>query len=68
LATADLVAPARLTERFRRLIASGKKTKEQTRARIMIDLGDGNRVPIENAHPDKVREALTALQEKHSKS
>jgi hypothetical protein len=39
-----------------------------TGARFLVDVGDGKHMPIEDTHPDKFREVLTALQEKQSKS
>jgi hypothetical protein len=63
-----LVDDIQFAERWRRLFMRGKDAQKKTSARILIDDGDGNHVPIEDAHPDKIREALTALQEKHSKS
>jgi hypothetical protein len=51
-------------ELWRRLMARGEKEQKATGARITIDPGDGHHIPIEQAHPDKIREALAALGER----
>jgi hypothetical protein len=38
------------------------------RRSISVDVGDGKRIPIEDTHPDKLREALTALQRSSRKA
>lgn len=62
-----LVHDFQLAERWRRLVARAEKEVKATGARILIDLGDGNHIPLEQAKPEKIREALDAL-EKHTKS
>ena len=44
-----------------------RKGGESDGRAILIDLGDGNHIPLEQAKPEKIREALDAL-EKHTKS
>ena len=63
-----LVDDLRFSERWGRFAGRAAKEAKTTGARFLVDLGDGKHIPIEDAHPDKVREALTALQEKHPKS
>jgi hypothetical protein len=63
-----LVDDIRFAERWRRLTGRAAKEAKATRTRFLVDVGDGKHIPIEDAHPDKIREALTALQEKHPKS
>jgi hypothetical protein len=62
------VDEVRFDERWRRLTGRAAGGAKPTGARFLVDVGDGNHIPIEHAHPAKIREALTALQEKHPKS
>ena len=68
IATADLIARARLGERWRRLIARAEKEEKATGARLLIDPGDGKPIPLHQANGDKIREALAALERQHKNS
>jgi hypothetical protein len=52
-----------LAECWRRLITRAQKEQKATGAHITIDLGDGHHIPLEQAHPDKIREGLANLEE-----
>jgi hypothetical protein len=66
--TRRLVDDTRFGDRRHRLTGRAAKEAKVTGARFLVDVGDGRHIRIEDAHPDKLREALTALQEKQSKS
>ena len=63
-----MVDDFRLRERWRRLIDRAEQEEKATGARVLIDPGDGKPIPLHKANGDKIREALTAFQEKYSKS
>jgi hypothetical protein len=48
--------------------AAPRKRSRLPALEFLVDVGDGKHIPIEDTCPDKLREVLTALQEKQSKS
>jgi hypothetical protein len=61
-----MIAEFGLGELCRRLIGRAVTVEKATHARILLDPGDGTKpVPLHEAHPDKLREALDALKAQH---
>jgi hypothetical protein len=64
IGTADILSRARLGERVRRLIAKAVAVRKTTRAAILIDPGDGNPIPLEEASHDAIVTALHAVEQR----
>jgi hypothetical protein len=63
-----LAEQLRIGERWRQFTARAKKEADATQAQFLVDVGDGKHIPLEQAPPEKIREALIALQERYPKS
>ena len=61
IATADILERSRLGERLARLIRRAEEQAKKTGARLLIDVGDGRPIPIEQARRDEIQSAIQAL-------
>lgn len=62
IGTADILARMRLGDRLQRLISKAATLHKQTKATILIDLGDGKPIPLEHAKHDTILSALQELE------
>ena len=62
IAMTDIAQRSRFMELIGSLIARASKTKEKTRSSILIDLGDGRHVPLDEASHGAIVAALTEME------
>jgi hypothetical protein len=63
-ATADIISKAELGQRVKRLIAKVAVLHKSTRARLLIDPGNGHPIPLEEASRQAIVTALRQVEQR----
>ncbi len=62
--TADILGRAQFGERLRRLITKLPSLRKTTRAKVLIDPGDGKHIPLEEASREAIIAAVHAIEQR----
>jgi hypothetical protein len=64
IGTADIIARMHPGDRLQRLIAKAAALHKTTKSSILIDVGDGKPIPLEQAKHDTIVKALQELEQR----